>query len=70
MGWVAAFIPTPVMPGCIEGLVCVTSSGKCRICWGMVVCPHGLHAYEMLPWTTQDWQQWKLRELIGSRLRR
>ncbi len=28
MGWVAAFIPTPVMHGFIEGLVCVTIIGQ------------------------------------------
>src|SRR4029077_11057833 len=28
MGWVAAFIPTPVMRGVIEGLVCVTIIGQ------------------------------------------
>src|SRR6478672_2297511 len=28
MGWVAAFIPTPVMRGFIEGLVCVTILGQ------------------------------------------
>jgi hypothetical protein len=28
MGWVAAFIPTPVMRGFIEGLVCVTIVGE------------------------------------------
>src|SRR5271163_4125839 len=28
MGWVAAFIPTPVMRGFIEGLVCVTIIGQ------------------------------------------
>src|SRR5271169_6528593 len=28
MGWVAAFIPTPVMRGFIEGLVCVTIVGQ------------------------------------------
>src|SRR6478672_9937298 len=28
MGWVAAFIPTPVMRGFIEGLVCVTMIGQ------------------------------------------
>ena len=33
MGWVAAFIPTPVMRGFIEGLVCVTIIGQCHICW-------------------------------------
>lgn len=38
--------------------------------WGMLVCLHGLHAYELLPWTTQNWEQRKVRELIESRLRR
>src|SRR5262249_61820887 len=28
MGWVARFIPTPVMRGSIEGLVCVTIIGQ------------------------------------------
>src|SRR5689334_13342658 len=28
MGWVAAFIPTPVMRGFIEGLVCITTVGQ------------------------------------------
>src|SRR5262249_30705379 len=28
LGWVAAFIPTPVMRGFIEGLVCVTIIGQ------------------------------------------
>src|SRR5689334_11585090 len=28
MGWVAAFIPTPVMRGFIEGLVCITIIGQ------------------------------------------
>ena len=30
MGWVAAFIPTPVMRGFIEGLVCVTIMDRSR----------------------------------------
>src|SRR5579883_3264714 len=38
--------------------------------WGMLVCLHGLHAYELLPWTTQNWEQRKVRELIESRFRR
>jgi len=38
--------------------------------WGMLVVLHGLHAYELLPWTTQDWEQRKVRELIEHRLRR
>ena len=38
--------------------------------WGLLVVLHALHAYEMLPWTTQDWEQRKVRDLIDSRLRR
>ena len=38
--------------------------------WGMLVVLHGLHAYELLPWTTQDWEARKVRELIESRRRR
>jgi 2TM domain len=38
--------------------------------WGLLVCLHGLHAYEMLPWTTQGWEERKVRELIDSRTRR
>src|ERR1700730_11970875 len=35
MGWVAAFIPTPVMRGFIEGLVCVTIIGQVSHLLGM-----------------------------------
>jgi hypothetical protein len=38
--------------------------------WGLVICLHALHTYEMLPWLTQDWEQRKVRELIDGRLRR
>ncbi|HEY5210751.1 MAG TPA: 2TM domain-containing protein [Stellaceae bacterium] len=38
--------------------------------WGLLLVLHGLHAYELLPWTTPDWEQRKVRELIDSRLRR
>lgn len=38
--------------------------------WGLLLCLHALHAYEMLPWTTQDWEQRKVRDLIDTRLRR
>ena len=38
--------------------------------WGMLLCLHGLHAYEMLPWTTADWEARKVRELIDHRTRR
>src|ERR1700680_2823718 len=36
MGWVAAFIPTPVMRGFIEGLVCVTIIGQVPHLLGIV----------------------------------
>lgn len=35
MGWIAAFIPTPVMRGFIEGLVCVTIIGQVPHLLGM-----------------------------------
>jgi hypothetical protein len=38
--------------------------------WGLVIVLHCLHAYELLPWTTHDWEQRKVRELIDHRLRR
>ncbi len=38
--------------------------------WGLVIGLHGLHANELLPWTTHDWEQRKVRELIETRLRR
>src|SRR6185436_12430668 len=35
LGWVAAFIPTPVMRGFIEGLVCVTIIGQVPLLLGI-----------------------------------
>lgn len=37
--------------------------------WGLLLALHGLHAYDLLPWTTQGWEQQKVRELIIHRLR-
>jgi 2TM domain-containing protein len=37
--------------------------------WGLILILHGLHAYDLLPWTTQDWEQRKVRELIIGRMR-
>jgi hypothetical protein len=37
--------------------------------WGLVLSLHGLHAYDLLPWTTQGWEQRKVRELIITRMR-
>ena len=39
------------------------------LAWGLVLSLHGLHAYDLLPWTTQGWEQRKVRELIISRMR-
>lgn len=37
--------------------------------WGLLLCLHALHAYEMLPWTTHDWEQRKVRDLLEDKLR-
>ncbi|HWI27916.1 MAG TPA: 2TM domain-containing protein [Stellaceae bacterium] len=37
--------------------------------WGLLLALHGLHAYDLLPWTTKNWEQRKVRELIISRMR-
>lgn len=37
--------------------------------WGLLLAMHGLHAYDLLPWTTQGWEQRKVRELIVGRMR-
>jgi 2TM domain-containing protein len=37
--------------------------------WGLILALHGLHAYDLLPWTTQGWEQHKVRELIIGRMR-
>jgi len=39
------------------------------LAWGLILALHGLHAYDMLPWTTQGWEERKVRELIISRMR-
>jgi hypothetical protein len=37
--------------------------------WSLLLALHGLHAYDLLPWTTQNWEQRKVRELIIGRMR-
>jgi len=37
--------------------------------WGLVLGLHALHAFELLPWTTQDWEKRKVRELVNEKLR-
>jgi hypothetical protein len=39
------------------------------LAWGFLLSLHGLHAYDLLPWTTEGWEQRKVRELIISKLR-
>jgi len=39
------------------------------LAWGLILALHGLHAYDLLPWTTQGWEQRKVRELVISRMR-
>ena len=37
--------------------------------WGLFVGLHALHAYELVPWSTLDWEQRTVRALIEQRLR-
>ena len=37
--------------------------------WGLVLGLHALHAFELLPWPTQDWEKRKVRELVNEKLR-
>jgi 2TM domain len=39
------------------------------LAWGFLLALHGLHAYDLLPWTTAGWEQRKVRELVIARLR-
>jgi len=47
---------------------------KVLIGWGLIVGLHAAYTYELLPWSTRDWEQRKVRELMdeqrkGSRQR-
>ena len=37
---------------------------KVLLGWGLVVGLHALHTYELLPWSTQNWEQRKIQEFI------
>jgi hypothetical protein len=39
------------------------------LAWGFLLSLHGLHAYDLLPWTTDGWEQRKVRELVIAKLR-
>jgi hypothetical protein len=37
---------------------------KVLLGWGLVVGLHALHTYELLPWSTQNWEQRKIQEFV------
>jgi 2TM domain len=37
---------------------------KVLLGWGLLVALHAAYTYELLPWSTADWEQRKVRELI------
>jgi len=39
---------------------------KVLIGWGLLAGLHAAYTYELLPWSTRDWEQRKARELIDS----
>jgi hypothetical protein len=36
--------------------------------WGLILGLHALHAYELVPWSTLDWEQRTVGKLIERRL--
>lgn len=46
---------------------------KVLLGWGLVVGLHAMYTYELLPWSTHDWEQRKVHEFVEQareRLRR
>lgn len=46
---------------------------KVLLGWGLVLGLHAMHTYELLPWSTHDWEQRKVHEFVEQareRLRR
>jgi hypothetical protein len=39
---------------------------KVLIGWGLIVGLHAAYTYELLPWSTRDWEQRKVRELMNE----
>jgi len=37
---------------------------KVLLGWGLLVALHAAYTYELLPWSSSDWEQRKVRELI------
>ena len=43
---------------------------KVLIGWGLVAGLHAAYTYELLPWSSRDWEQRKMRELIDEQRHR
>ena len=43
---------------------------KVLIGWGLLVGLHAAYTYELLPWSTRDWEQRKVRELMDEQRQR
>ncbi|HTZ80668.1 MAG TPA: 2TM domain-containing protein [Stellaceae bacterium] len=43
---------------------------KVLLGWGLLVGLHAAHTYELLPWSTRDWEQRKVRQLIEEQRQR
>ncbi len=43
---------------------------KVLIGWGLVAGLHTAYTYELLPWSTRDWEQRKARELMDEQRQR
>lgn len=43
---------------------------KVLLGWGLVIGLHAAYTYELLPWSTRDWEQRKVRELMEARRHR
>ena len=43
---------------------------KVLLGWGLLAGLHAAYAYELLPWTTRDWEQRKAQELVEERRQR
>ena len=43
---------------------------KVLIGWGLLVGLHAAYTYELLPWSSRDWEQRKVRELMDEQRQR
>lgn len=56
-------------------LIDVSTSGevwfyKVLVGWGLLVGLHAAYTYELLPWSTRDWEQRKVHELMDEQRQR